>query len=171
MASLHFTEEQSIPSVWRLLIFGGVTLMMGFIAFMVYQTEWNTMPVQERKYLLTLLLAPIGTAVIFFIRLDVRITSNTVEYKVAPFRNKYKVIPFSKITQIELAKPKGLKSLKGIGTHKSPYQTEMNFGGKYMVTLTMEKGRILSFSTNKPQELSSFLRNLPEGSPAIKIEV
>jgi hypothetical protein len=138
---------------------------------MVFRTEWDTMPVNERPFLLTLLTGPLGTVIVFFIRLDVRITSGTVEYKVAPFRNTYKVIPFSKITQIELTKPKGLKSMKGIGTHKSPYQTELNFGGKYMIILTMEKGRVLSFSTNKPQELSSFLKNLPEGSPAVRVEI
>ncbi len=171
MASMHFTEQQSIPSTWRMLIFGGVTLTMGFVAFMVYQTEWDTMPPQEKKFLLTLLLGPIATLILFIIRLDVRITSAAVEYKVHPFRKKYKVIPFSKITQIELMKPKGFKSFQGVGTHRSANQTELNFGGKYMVILTMAKGRVLSFTTNKPQELKSFLQNLPEGGPAIKIEV
>jgi len=170
MASMHFTEQQTIPSTWRILIFGGVTLMMGFVALMVYQTEWNTMPPEEKKFLLALLLGPIGTLIIFIIRLDVRITSSTVEYMVYPFRKKYKVIPFRKIVQIELMKPKGLKSMKGIGTHKELNKTELNFGGKYMVILTMNKGHILSFTTNKPQELSSFLKNLPVGAPRVKIE-
>jgi len=171
MASIHFTEEQTIPSSWRLLIFGGVTLMMAFVAFMIFQTEWNTMPADEKPFLLTLVLGPLGTLIVFFIRLDVRISSAGVEYKVHPFRKRYKMIPFSKITQIELIKPKGLGSFKGVGTHRNPNRTEMNFGGKYLVTLTMAKGRILSFSTNKPQELKSFLQNLPEGGPTVKIEV
>ncbi|MCX6223937.1 MAG: hypothetical protein NTV01_04190 [Bacteroidia bacterium] len=171
MASMHFTEQQTIPSTWRMLIFGGVTLMMGFIAFMVFQTEWNTMPATEKPFLLTLLIGPLATLILFIIRLDVRITSGTVEYKVHPFRKNFKVIPFSKITRIELMKPKGFRSFQGIGTHKSLNQTEMNFGGKYMVVLTMNKGRILSFTTNKPQELKSFLENLSEGAPIVKIEV
>lgn len=170
MASMHFTEQQTIPSSWRMLIFGGVTLMMGFIAFMVFQTEWNTMPAGEKPILLTLLIGPMATLILFIIKLDVRITSGTVEYMVYPFRKKYKVIPFSKIVQIELMKPKGIKSMMGIGTHKELNKTELNFGGKYMVILTMNKGRILSFSTNKPQELKSFLQNLPEGGPRVKIE-
>ena len=168
---MQFTEQQTIPSTWRLLIFGGVSLMMGFVAFMVYQTEWNTMPSTEKPFLLTLLIGPLGTLIVFIIRLDVRITAGMVEYKVHPFRKKYKVIPFSKITQIELTKPKGLKSFKGIGKHQSINQTELNFGGKYLVIVTMAKGRVLSFTTNKPQELSSFLKNLPEGAPSVKIEV
>ena len=171
MASMHFTEQQTIPSQWRLLIFGGVTLMMGFIAFMVYQSEWNTMPAGEKPFLLTLFIGPLATLILFIIRLDVRITSASVEYKVHPFRRQYKVVPFSKITQIELMKPKGFKSFQGVGTHKSINQTELNFGGKYLVILTMAKGRVLSFTTNKPQELKSFLLNLPEGGPSVKIEV
>jgi hypothetical protein len=171
MASMHFTEQQTIPSTWRLLIFGGVTLMMAFIAFMVFQTEWKTMPDQEKPYLLTLLTGPLFTIIVFFIRLDTRITSDTIEYRVGPFRNRYKVIPFRKITRIELAKPKGLKALEGFGAKRSPFRTELNFGGKYLVTVTMDRGRVLSFTTNKPQELSSFLRNLPEGSPEVRCEV
>ncbi|MFA5816484.1 MAG: hypothetical protein WC865_12785 [Bacteroidales bacterium] len=45
------------------------------------------------------------------------------------------------------------------------------FGGKYMIILRMTNGRLLSFTTNKPQELSSFLQNLPDGAPHVKIEV
>lgn len=171
MATNQFTEQQSIPSSWRLLIFGGVTLMMAFVAFMVYQGEWDTMPANEKPFLLALLLGPLGTLILFIIRLDVRITANSVDYKVHPFRKSYKVIPFSKITRIELTKPKGIQSFKGVGTHKNINQTELNFGGKYKVVLNMDKGRILSFTTNKPQELSSFLRNLPEGAPAVKVEI
>lgn len=170
MASIYFTEQQSIPSTWRMLIFGGVTLMMGFIAFMVYQTEWTHMPAGEKPLLLTLLIGPLATLILFFIRLDMKITSTTFEYKVHPFRKTYKVIPFRKIAQIELMKPKGIKSFKGIGSHRNFNQTEMNFGGKYLITLRMVNGRLFSFSTNKPQELTSFLRNLPEGGPRVKIE-
>ncbi len=171
MASMHFTEQQSVPSTWRIMIFGGTTLFMAFIAIMVYQTEWNTMPANEKPFLLTLLLGPIGTLILFFIRLDVRITSDTVEYRVHPFAKKYKVIPFSKITGIELMKPTGIKSFKGIGTSKNLNRTELNFGGKYLVTLTMNKGKVLSFTTNKPQELKGFLQNLPAGSPTVKVEI
>lgn len=171
MASIYFSEQQTVPSIWRLLIFGGVTLMMGFIAMMVFLTEWDTMQAAEKPFLLTLLLGPLGTLMVFIIRLDVRITSGTVEYKVHPFRKKFKVIPFSKITQIELMKPKGIKSLKGFGTHRNLNQTELNFGGKYMVILTMTNGHLLSFSTDKPHELSSFLRNLPDGAPVVKREI
>lgn len=171
MAPMHFTEEQSIPSTWRLLIFGGITLMMGFIGFMVFQTEWDTMPADEKPLLLTLLLGPLCTIIIFFIRLDVRITTSAVEYKVHPFRKNFKVIPFDKIAQIDLVKPKGIKSFKGVGTHKNLNQTELNFGGKYMVILRMKSGRLLSFTTNKPQELKSFLVNLPEGFPLVKVEI
>lgn len=171
MASMHFTEQQTIPSIWRLLIFGVVVLMTGFIALMVYQTEWNTIPESEKPYIWTVLLGPLGTLIVFIIRLDVRITSDTVEYKVHPFRKEFKVIPFSKITQIELVKPKGIKSFKGLGTHRNLNQTELNFGGKYLVILTMAKGRVLSFTTNKPQELKSFLQNLPQGGPVVRCEV
>jgi hypothetical protein len=171
MASMHFTEQQTIPTQWRLLIFGGVTLMMGFVALMVYKTEWNTMPPEEKKSLLTLLIAPIATLIIFILRLDVRITPDTFEYKVHPFRNKYKVIPFSKIASIELMKPKGFKSMKAFGSKRSMNQTEMNFGGKYLILLRMTSGRLLSISTDKPQELKSFLQNLPEGGPAVTIEI
>jgi hypothetical protein len=161
MASLQFTEQQSIPSSWRILIFGGVTLAMGFIAFMVFQTEWDTMPSGEKPYLLTLLLGPLGTLVLFFIRLDVKITTESLEYKIHPFRKSYKVIPFTRITHIELMKPKGIQALKGIGGNKKINQTELNFGGKYKVIVTMARGNILSFTTNKPQELKSFLMKLP----------
>ena len=171
MASMHFTEQQTIPSTWRMLIFGGVTLMMGFIAFMVFQTEWKTMPDPEKLSMLTLLIAPLATLILFIIRLDTRFTEGTFEYRVHPFRRYYKVIPLSKVSQIELTKPKGIKSFKGIGTHQDFKQTEMNFGGKYKVTLRMVHGRILSFSTSKPQELKSFLQDLPEGGPKVKIEI
>lgn len=171
MASMHFTEQQSIPSFWRLLIFGGVTLMMGFVAFMVFQTEWSSMPPDEKPLLLTLLLGPIGTLMVFILRLDIRITPGTIEYKVYPFRKKFKVIPMRDITEIRLFKPVGFKSMQGIGTHKSINRTELNFGGKYQLIVSLRKGSMISFSTNKPQELKSFLLALPEGGPLVKFEV
>jgi hypothetical protein len=171
MASNIFTEQQTIPSTWRLLIFGGVTLFIGFIAFMIYQTEWETMPASEKPFLLTLLLGPIGTLMLFFLRLDVKITTESIEYKVHPFRKQYKVIPLNKVLEIELMKPKGFNQYKGFGTKRNINQTELNFGGKFTVILTMAKSRKLTFTTNKPQELSTFLKNLPEGGPVIKIEI
>jgi hypothetical protein len=170
MSKIHFTEEQSIPSIWRLLIFGGVTLMVGFVTLMVFLTEWKTMPNPEKLSMMMVLIGPLATLIIFFIRLDVRITPVTFEYKVHPFRTKYKVIPFSKITSIELMKPKGFKSFQGVGTHRNINRTEMNFGGKNLVTFTLTSGRIISITTNKPQELKSFLLNLPEGGPAVKVD-
>jgi hypothetical protein len=171
MASNQFTEQQSIPSIWRMLIFGGTTLMIVFIAIMIYLTEWESMPEGEKPYLLLMLLGPLSTAILFVLRLDVRITQQSVEYKIHPFRKEYKVIPMSKISSIELVRPKGFKSMKGVGAHRNINQTELNFGGKYLVSLTMAKGRILTFTSNKPQELSSFLNALPEGGPKIKIAI
>ena len=171
MSKIHFTEEQTIPSLWRLLIFGGITLMVGFIAFMVFLTEWDKMPDKDKLGMLTVLIGPVCTLLIFFIRLDVRLTDETFEYKVYPFRPKYKVIPFSKISEISLTKPKGFGSFQGVGTHKSLNRTEMNFGGKYLVTFRLTTGRLISITTNKPQELRSFLLNLQEGGPVVKIEV
>jgi len=171
MISRQFTEEQTIPSGWRILIFGGVTVIMAFSFIMIWQTEWTTMPADEKPFLLTLLIGPLSTLMVFFVRLDVRITTESVEYKVYPFRKKFKVIPLSAITQIELMKPKGLKSFKGMGSHRNPNRTELNFGGKYTVILSLVKGRVVTFTTNKPQELSSFLKNLPEGGPMIVSEV
>ncbi len=171
MAPLYFTEKQTIPSTWRLLIFGGVTLFVGFVALMIFLSGFETVPENERPYLLTLLLAPLSTAIIFFIRLDVRMTDQSIEYTVYPFRKKYRLIPYNKITLIELMKPKGIQSMQGIGTHKTIRKTEMNFGGKYMMILHLDKGRQISFSTNKPQELKSFLLNLGEEGPKVKIEI
>jgi hypothetical protein len=68
-------------------------------------------------------------------------------------------------------KPKGFNQYKGFGTKRNINQTELNFGGKFTVILTMAKSRKLTFTTNKPQELSTFLKNLPEGGPVIKIEI
>jgi len=160
-----------MPQLWRLLIFGGVTLMVGFIALMVFLTEWNTMPDKDKFSMITVLIAPISTLVIFFIRLDIRITPETFEYKVYPFRRAFKVIPFNKISEIELTKPKGFRSFQGVGTHRSLNRTEMNFGGKYLVTFRLTSGRMISITTNKPQELKSFLLDLPEGGPKVKVEV
>jgi hypothetical protein len=40
-----------------------------------------------------------------------------------------------------------------------------------MMIIRFTNGRLLSLTTNKPQELKSFLQSLPEGSPGIKIEI
>lgn len=171
MASVHFTEEQSIPSSWRLMIFGGVTLMIAFVAIMVFTTEWNTMPAKEKPAMLSLLLGPLASIFVFFVRLDIRMTSRTFEYKVYPFRKQYKVIPLEKISSIDLTKPKGWKSYSSMGVNRNLNRTELNFGGKHQVTIHMTSGRLLALTTNKPQELKSFLQSLPEGSPKVKIEI
>jgi hypothetical protein len=168
---MNYTEQQSIPPMWRMLIFGGITLFMGFVFLMIYLTEWDTMPPDEKLSMLTLLIGPVSVLIIFFIRLEVRITSTTFEYMVHPFRKKYKVIPFSKIAGFELSKPKVFKSFKGIGTHRNLNQTELNFGGKYLLAIRFTSGKILSVSSDKPQELKSFLMNLPAGGPNVKVEV
>ena len=168
---MNYTEQQTIPSAWRLLIFGGITAFMGFVFLMVYLTEWDTMPQQDKLSMLTLLIGPVSILFIFFLRLDVRITSNTFEYMVLPFRKKYKVVPFSKIAAFELSKPTGLQAFRKVGSHRNLNRTEMNFGGKYLLLIRFTNGRLMSISTNKPQELKSFLLNLPEDGPKVKIEV
>ncbi|MDD4644360.1 MAG: hypothetical protein PHY99_00055 [Bacteroidales bacterium] len=171
MSSIYFTEKQTIPSNLRLIIFGSITLLMGFIAVMTFTSEWDTMPQSEKPALLTLLIAPLCTLVLFIIRLDTKLTSESFDYKVYPFRKNYKVIPFGKIALIELMKPKGFNSYKGVGTHRNLNRTEMNFGGKYLIKISLINGKMISFSTNKPQELKSFLLSLSDSAVKVKIDI
>jgi hypothetical protein len=171
MAQVFFHEKQSIPSGWRIVIFGAVTLMMGFVFLMVYLTEWDTMPDQEKPYLFTLLIGPFSVLLMFFIQMDLRITQSSIEFRLEPFRKKYKVISFTDVSEIELSRVQGLKSMKKFGVNKQINRMEYNFGGHHILTVTLKSGKILAFSTFKPQELQYFLRNLPEGTTTVKYSI
>ncbi len=168
MAQVFFHEKQSIPSGWRIVIFGAVTLMMGFVFLMIYLTEWDTMPDQEKPYLFTLLIGPLSVLLMFIIQMDMRITQSSIEFKIEPFRKKYKTIPFSEVAEVELSRVQGLKSMKKFGVNKQINRMEYNFGGHHILTIKLKSGKIVAFSTFKPQELDYFLRNLPEGITTVK---
>ena len=168
MAQVFFHEKQSIPSAWRIIIFLAVTLMMAFVFVMVFLTEWETMPKEEKPYLFTLIIGPLGVLLVFFISLEMRITQKAVEFKVLPFRKNFKVIPFSEIADIELTPIKGLKPFKSLGVNKRINRLEYNFGGHHLLVIRKKSGMTLTFSTNKPKELDYFLSNLPEGTVTIR---
>jgi|GEM_PF-827206 len=167
MSQAFFQEKQVIPSVWRIVIFGGVILMMGFIFLMTYLTEWDTMPQEEKWSMLTILIAPLAVLFIFFIRLDLRMTETYLEFKMGPFGRKYKKILFSDMSSISLIAAKGLKSLHKVGVSRQINRTEYNLGGKHILEVKLKKGRQIAFSTFKPKELEHFLRNLPEEAPVV----
>ncbi|MFH0762111.1 MAG: hypothetical protein V2A67_11475 [Bacteroidota bacterium] len=168
MSQSFFQEKQAIPSVWRVVLFGGVTLMMGFIFLMTYLTEWETMPQQERWSMFTLLIAPLAVSFIFFIRIDLRITETFLEYKVAPFGRKYRKILFSDIAEIKIEKAKTIRSFRGVGINHNINRIEYNFGSKHILEVKLKKGKYIVFSTFKPKELEYFLRNLPEEAPVVR---
>ena len=167
MSQAFYQEKQVIPSVWRIVIFGGVVLLMGFIFLMTYMTEWDTMPREEKWSLLTLLIAPLSVLFIFMIRLDLRITDTYIEFRMGPFSRKYRKIRFTDIAAISLTASKGLKSLQKVGVHRQINRTEYNLGGKHILEIKLKKGRLIAFSTFKPKELEYFLRNLPEEVPVV----
>jgi hypothetical protein len=168
MAQVYFQEKISIPSGWRLIIFSLVTLMMGFVFLMTYLTEWDTMPDSEKPFLLTLLIGPVLVLVFFFIRLDLRLTQKAIEYKLYPFRKKFKTIPYSETVEIELLQNKGFASKNSFGVNKRINRLEYNFGGHYLLSIKMKNGSQISISTFKPKELEYFLRNLPEEVPVVR---
>jgi hypothetical protein len=162
MAQVFFHEKQSIPSAWRIIIFIFVTLMMGFVFLMTYLTEWDTMPAEEKPYLFTLLAGPIAVLILFFISMEVRITQESFEYKVLPFRKNFKKISFRDIADIELVQLSGFKSFRRFGVNQRLNRQEYNFGGHHLLTISLKNGKSLSFTTFKPKEMAYFLNNLPE---------
>lgn len=165
MAQVYFSEKQSIPSAIRIVIFGAVTVMMGFVALMAYLTEWDTMTYQDKLSMLTLLIGPVLVLMLFFIRMDLRITQTSIDYLIYPFRKKYKSIPFSETAEIELISLKGLKAFRQFGMNRKLNSIEYNFGGNHQLSVKLKSGRQIRFSTFKPKELEYFLRNLPESVP------
>jgi hypothetical protein len=139
-----------------------VTLMMGFVFLMTYLTEWDTMPAEEKPYLFTLLVGPLAVLILFFINMEVRITQDSFEFKVYPFRKNYKKIPFSEIAEMELVQLSGLKTFRKFGVNKKLNRQEFNFGGHHLLTISLKNGKSLSYTTFKPKEMSYFLKNLPD---------
>jgi hypothetical protein len=165
MAQVFYSEKQTIPYFIRIVIFGAVTVMMGFVALMTWLTEWDTMTNEDKLSMLTLLIGPLLVLVLFVIRMDLRITQTSIDYLIYPFRRKYRTIPFSETTAIELAPLKGMKALRSFGMNRRLNRLEYNFGGNHVLIVTMKTGRQIRFSTFKPRELEYFLRNLPETVP------
>lgn len=165
MAQIVFHEKQSIPSWWRILIFGAVVLMMGFVALMSYLTEWDTMPENEKWSLLTLLIGPLGVSIIFFIGMDLRISAGSVDFRVYPFKKKYKSIPMAQVSEIELVTLKGIRSFRKLGVNRRFNRREYNFGSPHVLSVKLKNGSHLTFSTFKPRELAHFLNNLPKEVP------
>jgi hypothetical protein len=164
MAPAYFFEKQSIPAVWRITIFGLVTLLLGFIALMTYLTEWDTMATQDRWMMLLLLLGPISVIGFFFLRLELRLTNEGIEFQVIPLGRKRK-ISFSQVSELELKTGSLIRANSRIGVNRQLKKQTYNFGSRHALVVRLKSGNQIIFSTFKPRELQYFLNNLPDEIP------
>ncbi len=168
MIKVFFSERQTIPHVRKLVIIGLITLSMALIALLVYLKEWDSMPDEEKPFLLFLLAGPLSAILIFFIGTELRISYDAIEYRSMPFRKTFRRVPMEKIGSIELKKITGMGRFRNMGQNYKVKGQEMYYGARYTLTVHLKDGKYLLFGTDKPMELEHFLSNLPEGGPVFK---
>jgi len=115
MIKVHFYEKQTIPQLRKIILFSAITLSMLFIALMVYLTEWDTMPAEEKPFLLFLLAGPLTGLLFFMLGTEIRITSEHFEYRTMPFSRGFKSIPHSEISSFSLKKIRGIQRFRTSG--------------------------------------------------------
>ena len=170
MVKVFFHETQAFSQIRKLLVLAITLVAVGFVALMVYLKEWDTMPAEEKPFLLFLLAGPLASLVVFLIHVDLRITGTSLGYAIRPFRRRHKEVPMEEIESFEITLLKGATRFRSSGVTYRTRNKEMYFGGSHLFKVHLKNGSYLLFGTSRPKELEHFLTFLAETGPKLAIK-
>jgi len=159
-----------------LFIADGLFFYTGISIYFVEKT-WGNNPMDDRIYIIVLLLLLFISIGFFFIRLDTVINKDGVFFRMFPFHPRFKFKSWEQISEAEVKDVNPIKKFGGWGKRNSGLViTRFNirgggfrFGfkrksytisGNRVLLLTLTNHKKIYLGTRKPEELSEFLKKI-----------
>ena len=165
---LIFYERQRFKQWWALILLVIVNgmLIIGCISQIGMGKPWGNNPMSNTGLIIITVISALVSVSIFFIRLDTVFDEDGIFERFFPFQLKSGFIPWDQVADVRVKKINLFTShgmghssyrLKKIGGSGYHYDTIF---GKYVLQLTLENGKKLNLSTERPNELLEFLAKL-----------
>ena len=170
---LEFYERQQINQWWLYVLLGLVNafFIYGCITQVGMGKLWGNNPMPDVMLVIVTVIMFLGTASIFFTRVDTVINREGVWLRVFPsFRLSFKLTPWDNISGYVVRKKNLIRDKRGIGYKivskrvgnkiQMVRQTTYNLSGNYVLELKLINKKELIIGTQRPEELAEFLSKL-----------
>ena len=152
-----FKETQCLTPVirWVAMIITAVFVIIGILGAVkgISEDGWISLAV-------SLFVGPIAVALILFMRLDLKLTSKRITYRLFPLEWKEKQIDISEIESFHIHKLAMFGNFGGFGKRRRPLKKQIAYimNRNYGMTVRMKNGKSKVFSIENEKKLEGFLK-------------
>jgi hypothetical protein len=157
----HETQRFRVWWIWLLILAAeGVALFMIFTRVLP-EIEGGDFPLPgffiPIFFIVPFLIAP---AILFFMKLDVRVSSDAVYYRLFPFSFRTKKIEMTEIARTELIEFDPFLETRGWGVHYTKYGKAYTMSGKQGVQIETIKGKKVLIGSQKAHEFLDAIKSV-----------
>lgn len=169
MRSYYFQETQKVRQLWiyMLLVLVFALWMWQLIQQVVMGVPFGTDPAPNWA-ILFIGLIPIGaTVLIALLKLETRVSSESMEYRMWPIHKNYRILQANEIVHFEVKKYNPLLDYGGWGIRQGFGRkgTAYNMSGNMGALVELKSGKKIMIGTRKPEELRSALNRMMKSVP------
>ncbi len=148
-----FREEQGFDQIWVWALLG-IELVVLLVPLLLTAQPWWTLVLSVGVMVLTM-------ALLASFKLQTRIDSAGVHYRMKPIHWKEQTIPWDEIDQIFVRKYSPIKEYGGWGIRFGRNGKAYNVKGNYGIQIVKKNGKRLLLGTQQPEEASIHLGQHP----------
>jgi hypothetical protein len=164
MDNLRFEEKQAFRQKTMYLVFALLLLLTGVLIYgdiqqLILGKAFGSKPAANYVLVITtlfLLIMLVLSYMAIIAELQTVITDKGVCFRLTPFRKAFRQLDWSNIDAIEIIN----YGFAGLGLRLTPYGKVYNAGGNSGLKLVLKSGKKVILGTQKPEELSNFLRKI-----------
>ena len=164
-----FKEQQRFKQWWLWLIILSIDgiLTYGVVQQLILGKPFGEQPMSDTGLMLAVALSLALTVFSFSIRLETRITRDSIAVRFFPVHLKYKVYSWDRFSKVYVRKYSPLKEYGGWGLRFSisGKGKAYNVSGNQGLQLKFTNGKKLLIGTRKSEELSSALNEIGQLKP------
>ena len=164
-----YVEESRLPKLVyffiSLFLFSlWIYFLWGSYEQLILEGSFGTKPMSDNGLIIFMVSYTILSFLLAWLfvsmKLSVKVENGNLSYRFPPFINKLRVIDSTKITSWAIKKPKFF--VIGLGLRFDPVRnaTIYSTGSKYFLTIKLNKGKNLWFSTKNPLKLEKIINKI-----------
>jgi hypothetical protein len=148
-----FQEEQPFDQIWLWAVMG-IELFVVLLPLILTGQAWYVIAMVVGIMVMTF-------ALLGSLKLQTRIDSEGVHYRMRVFHWKEQTIPWHEIDQIYVREYSPIKEYGGWGMRYGSAGKAFNVKGNYGIQITKKDGKRILIGTQQPDEVSSYLSQHP----------
>jgi hypothetical protein len=161
MSSLKFEEQQRFRQTWVYIIYSLLVALLGLFLYadfeqIVFDRPFGDKPASNSVLLFVTLFLLALLVLAYQTKLETMITDDGVSFRWKPYQKTYRKYGWGEIEKVQIVN----YGFVGYGWRLTPYGTIYNVAGDTGLQLHLKSGKKVVLGTQKPNELSRFLRQI-----------